>query len=435
MSLLDETPDERARLHAANAALAAAYPGEPQGRQPVHTVYLGAQHFGADAAPRLGERALRSLDRYAPDAATFARALGMAGVDAGAVYARVRAKLEREPVEDLRIDFEDGFGARPDDEEDRAAIAAARELGRAIDAGVAPPFRGIRVKSLGPESTARAARTLELFVGALLEGRGLPGGFVVTLPKVQAPEQPRAFARWMDRLEARHRLPRGSLRFEIMVETTQAFLGADGRSPLPTFLDACEGRCTGVHLGVYDFTASCSVAAAHQSMAHPMCALARHLMRLAYGGRGVFLSDGSTNVLPVGPHEGEPLTAAQQAENAAAVHRAWRLSYESVRASLAGSFYQGWDLHPAQLPVRFAACYAFYLEGFAAAAARLRAFVDRAARPSAQIADEPATGQALLDFVRRAWACGAIGDAELASAGLAPADLAHPTLAKILAAR
>jgi hypothetical protein len=215
-------------------------------------------------------------------------------------------------------------------------------------------------------------------------------------------------------------------------------VGADGRSPIPGFLDACRGRCTGVHLGVYDFTASCGVAAAHQSMGHPMCGLARGLMRLACGGRGVFLSDGSTNVLPVGPHPeraAAELTEAQRAENRAAVHRAWRLSYGHIRRSLEEGFYQGWDLHPAHLPARYAACFAFFLEGFAAAAARLRAFVDVSARASTQIADEPATGQALLDYVRRAFACGAIDAADLQTAGLTVEEVQLPSIPKILGAR
>ena len=440
MGLVDETAAEIEALRRANTALAQKYPGEPQRRQPVHTLYGGAQFYRAETTRRSGELALKCMARHGQGAADFARAIGLdepEGAVAAAVHARVQAKLRREPVEDFRIDFEDGFGARTDAEEDAAAAATAHELGRAIAEGIAPPFHGIRIKSLGEEWAARAGRTLEIFVGALLESRGgaLPEGFVVTLPKVQVPEQPRTLARWMDRLEKRHALAPGSLRFEMMVETTTAFIGPDGRSPLPGFLDACEGRCTGVHLGVYDFTASCAVAAAHQSMAHPMCELARGHMRLAYGSRGVFLSDGSTNVLPVGPHPGADLGEAQRAENAAAVHRAWRLSYAHVRRSLEAGFYQGWDLHPAQLPVRFAACYAFFLQDFAPAAARLRAFVDKAAKASTQIADEPATGQALLDYVRRAFACGAVLPEELASTGLAPGDLAQPTIAKILAAR
>ncbi len=428
MTLVDESAQVMETLRQANAAFAARYPGAPRGRQPVHTVYGAAQSFEAGTARRFGELALQGMARYARDAGELARGIGM-GVDealASAVYARVVAKLRREPVEDFRIDFEDGFGVRSDDEEDAAAERAARELARAMATGVAPPFTGIRIKSLG-ESARRAGKTLEIFVATLLAERGgaLPPGFVVTLPKVNLPEHPQTLAAWLGRLEQRHGLAHGSLRFEMMIETTQGLLGKDGRSPIPSFLDACEGRCTGVHLGVYDFTASCEIAGVHQSMAHSMCELARGLMKLACGGRGVHLSDGSTNVLPVGPHVGDDLTAAEAAENLAAVHRAWRLSYGHIRHSLEGGFYQGWDLHPAQLPVRYAACFAFFLEGFAPAAERLRKFMSnggqRGEGPSA-IADEPATVQALTSSVRRALACGAVDASDLEAAGL-PRDL------------
>jgi citrate lyase beta subunit len=419
MTLVDESGPELEALRAADEAFGARYPGEPRGRQPVHTFYWGAHRFDADVVPRLGQAALRAMDRYARDPDEFARGVGLRGDLASAIHARVRAKLQREPIEDLRIDFEDGFGARSDSEEDAAAVSTGRELGRADAAGKAPPFKGIRIKSI-EQGGRRASRTLDLFVGALLdETEGmLPHGFVITLPKVNVPEQPRVLARWLERLEARHGLAPMSLRLEIMVETTQAFIGADGRSPIPGFLDACEGRCTGVHLGVYDFTASCGIAAAHQSMVHPMCELARGLMKLACGGRCVWLSDGSTNILPVGPHVGDDLTDAQWEENRAAVSRGWQLSSAHIRRSLESGFYQGWDLHPAQLPARYAACFAFYREGFASAAARLRRYADQAAQGPSAVADEPATARALMSYVQRAVSCGAIDREELTAAGV-----------------
>lgn len=419
MNLGDESAPEPESLRAANEAFAARYPGEPRGRQPVHTFYCGAQSFDADIVQRLGQTALRSMDRYAREPGELARSVGLPGDLAPAIHARVRSKLQREPIEDLRIDFEDGFGARSDAEEDATAVSAARELGCAIAAGMAPPFMGIRIKSLGQRGP-RAGRTLELFLGALLDKtRGVvPQGFVVTLPKVNLAEQPRTLVRWLDRLEARHGLATGSLRLEMMVETTQAFVDADGRCPLPGFLDACEGRCSSVHLGVYDFTASCGIAAAHQSMAHPLCELARGMMKLAYGGRGVWLSDGSTNVLPIEPHAGDDLTEAQWQENREIVHRGWQLSFAHVRRSLESGFYQGWDLHPAQLPARYAACFAFYREGFASAAARLRRYADPAAQGPSAVADEPATAQALRSYVQRGVSCGAIDPQELDAAGV-----------------
>ena len=464
----DRTPDLNA-LAQANRAFARQYPGDPPARQPIHTVYGGAHLYKAETTRRLGELALAHVDRYAPDAVALARGVAFVStgsfdeLDHGAlrtayesdpdsfrrqspeawlaftVHDRVLAKLRREPGEDFRIDFEDGFGARADDEEDAAATAAAREVARGLDAGLLPPFIGIRIKSFGAEWQARGARTLEIFVDTLLgatAGR-LPDNFVVTLPKVTLAEQPRALVRQCERLESRHGLAAGSLRLELMIETTQALLGADGRSPLPGFLEACEGRCRGAHFGTYDFTSSCNITAAYQSMDHPWCDLAKGLMMLAYAGTGIFLSDGATNVMPVGPHRGATLTAEQEQQNRAVVQAAWRLSHRHIRRSLEGGFYQGWDLHPGQLPVRYATCFAFFLEGFAPAAARLRNFVDKAAQATlvGDVFDDAATGQGLLNYFLRALNSGAIDLGDLAATGLTREEVALRSFAKILAAR
>ncbi|GDY51426.1 hypothetical protein SVIO_020490 [Streptomyces violaceusniger] len=100
-------------LAAVDAELARRYPGDPGTRQPVHTVYVPADLYTADTVRDWGEQALAALDRHAPDAASFAAVLGLPDELAEPVHSRVRAKLEREPVEDLRIDFEDGYGPRP----------------------------------------------------------------------------------------------------------------------------------------------------------------------------------------------------------------------------------------------------------------------------------------------------------------------------------
>jgi hypothetical protein len=160
-------------------------------------------------------------------------------------------------------------------------------------------------------------------------------------------------------------------------------------------------------------------------------------MLLAFSGTGVFLSDGATNVMPVPPHRGNALSAQQQEENRSTVHAAWRLSHRHIRHSLEGGFYQGWDLHPAQLPVRYAACYAFFLEGLESAAERLANFVAKAAQATlvGDVFDDAATGQGLLNYFLRALNCGAIELADIASTGLTPAEVELRSFAKILAAR
>ena len=430
------------RLQAALAAHGKRYPGDSAARQAVYTVYGGAHLFRADSARKLGDLALRSLDEYAPDAKTFAAAVGLAPELAATVYDRVREKLRREPVEDFRIDFEDGYGNRSDAEEDATARSAAGEVAAGMVSGALPPFIGIRIKPLSRELHRRALRTLELFLGALLEkthGR-LPANFVVTLPKIVVTDQITALVAAFEALERRHKLPRGTLRLELMVETPQSVLDAAGRCPLGDFVAGARGRCVAAHFGVYDYTAALDITAAEQRMRHPACDHARQVMQVALAGTGVRLSDGATTLMPVPRHRapaGRSLTAEQIGENRDSVFRGWRMHYEDTCHSLAAAYYQGWDLHPAQLPTRYAAVYGFFLGGLGAASLRLRRFVEQAAQATlvGDVFDDAATGQGLLNFFLRGLNCGAITEAEALATGLSLAELRSRSFLKILEGR
>ena len=131
------------------------------------------------------------------------------------VWPLLLAKLEREPVEDLRIDLEDGYRGHSDDEEDAHAVAAVAAL---AGAG-APPYWGVRFKCFEAATRARGLRTLDLVLGAALDAGPLPDGFRLTLPKVTSVEQVLAMAEACTRLEAAYGLDAGRLRFEVQVET------------------------------------------------------------------------------------------------------------------------------------------------------------------------------------------------------------------------
>ncbi|MFI5691820.1 DUF6986 family protein [Kribbella sp. NPDC051586] len=380
------------RLAAADAALAADYRGDRGVRQPIHTVYVPADRFDVRTVGDWGAQARAALDAYGGSAAELAKVLDLPDEFADDVYDRVRAKLEHEPIEDLRIDFEDGYGNRPDDEEDAAATAVAQAL--AAQKTPATPFHGLRIKSLEAPTRRRAVRTLDLF----LKAATITDGFVITLPKVTSVEQVEAMVLVLETIEQQYGLP--LLKFEIQVETPQAILGADGTALIARMVKSGGDRVTGLHYGTYDYSASLGVAAAYQSMEHPVADHAKDVMQLAAAGTGVFVSDGSTNVLPVGD----------------AVHDAWRLHFRLVRRSLARGIYQGWDMHPAQLPTRFAATYLFYREGFDQAARRLRAYLGHG---ESGYLDEPATAAALAGFVLRGIECGAIDTTEFDTTGLA----------------
>jgi citrate lyase beta subunit len=372
------------RLAPVDAARLAAYPGEPSTRQPVHTCYVPADAVVPGLVATWGTTALAALDEHGlPD-------LGLDADLVEQVLPRVRAKLAAEPVEDLRVDAEDGYRGPPAAEDDDVRAAAA-----VLAAEPAlPPFLGIRAKSLEEPTRRRGVRSLDLFLSGLA-GAGRERA-IVTLPKVTAVEQVAAFLPVLDALERSGGL---ALDLELQVETPQAVLGADGTTTLARMLHAGAGRVTGLHYGTYDYSASLGIAAAHQASDHPAADHAKQAMQVAVAGTGARAVDGSTNVLPVG-------TTAQ-------VHAAWRLHAGLVRRALERGFYQGWDLHPAQLVTRYVATYAFFRAALPAAAARLAGYVSRV---EGGVLDEPATARALASVVLRGLDCGALDVAEVESA-------------------
>ena len=463
------------RLELAHKALDKRYPGPPAERQPVHVVYGGAHLFRSGTTRRLGELALRSLDEYAPHFAAFAKAVGMPGAAglpeapgaasaiansiesdpeparrenyaawfAHTVYRRVREKLQREPIEDFRIDFEDGYGNRPDDEEDGHAAAAANEISAGMNAGELPPFIGIRLKPFTEELRERSIRTLDIFLTELAaKTRGeLPKGFCITLPKVSLPDEVAALADICSHLEPMLDFEPGALRIELMIETPRSIFNERGEINLLPLVAAARGRCIAAHFGPYDYTASLSIAP-REAITHPAAGFAREIMQVALAGTGVRVSDGPVNILPIPPHraakDAPPLTARQLESNRATVHAAWKLHYDCVLRALASGYYQGWDLHPAQLPTRYEAVYSFFLENLDSASQRLRNFIEKAAHATrvGHVFDDAAMAQGLLNYFLQAINCGALKADEVESlTTLSADDLRAASFVKILARR
>ncbi|MGZ4568769.1 MAG: DUF6986 family protein [Blastococcus sp.] len=376
------------RLGPVDAARLAAFPGERPERQPVHTCYVPADAVVPGLAAAWGAAALQALDEHGlPD-------LGLDPALVEQVLPRVRAKLAAEPVEDLRVDAEDGYRGSPDAEDDdvaRAAAAVAADLG----AGTAPPSIGIRAKSLEAPTRRRGVRTLDLFLGTF--GAESPGRAGVTLPKVTDVEQVRAFLPVLDALED---VSGVRLDLELQIETPQAVLGPDGAATAARMVHAAGPRLIGLHYGTYDYSAALGIAAAHQASDHPAADFAKQVMQVAVAGTGARAVDGSTNVLPVGDRE--------------QVHDAWRVHAGLVRRALERGFYQGWDLHPAQLVTRYTATYAFFRAALPAAAARLAGYLDRT---DGGVLDEPATARALAGVVIRGLDCGAVDEQDVRAEG------------------
>ncbi|MBA2528717.1 MAG: aldolase [Euzebyales bacterium] len=388
------------RVVTVTAEDARAHPGDPGGRQPVHTLYVPADRFSADTLDEVGAEARRLLQSHAGDPPSFAAAFDLPAELAEVVAERVAVKLREQPVEDLRIDFEDGYGVRDDDTEDAHVAAAATVVADAMAAGTLPPFAGLRVKSFCDGLHERSVRSLDGFLTTLLERTGgrPPDGFAITFPKIVAAGQVAAFAEVCGRMEEAMGLPENDLRVELQVETTQSIVDRDGRLGLAALVAAGGGRVSAAHFGVFDYTAACGLLPAHQRSTHPACDFARHVMQATLAGTGVRLSDGSTNVVPA-------------ADTRDAVHAAWRAHAAGVRHSWAHGFYQGWDLHAAHLPSRFATVYATLLADLDEAIARISAWATASATEG--VLDEPATIRSLLGQVRRAVDCGAIDRREV----------------------
>ncbi len=385
-------------LAGTDALLAREYPGDGGARQPVHTVYVAADQFVPGFVSRWGAQAREAVQRHG-GLKRLCADLGVPVDLVDDVAARVAAKLENEPIEDLRLDFEDGYGDRGDSVEDADAAAAGLAIAAAVADGTAPPFIGIRFKCFEAETRARGIRTLDIFVRTLIGAGGLPDGLVLTLPKVSTVSQVEAMVYVCDRLESVHGLDAGRLRFEVQMETPQLILSADGTVPVAELLHRSNRRVSALHYGTYDYSASLGISAEYQSMEHPAADYAKQVMQVAAAGTGVRLSDGSSNVIPVGEE--------------AAVRHAWKLHARLIRRSLQNGYYQGWDLHAAQLASRFIATYSFYREGFAAAALRLKNYVNKTASGTM---DEPATARALAGYVARGLSCGALTAAEVEAA-------------------
>jgi citrate lyase beta subunit len=376
----------------------ATYPGGSMARQPVHTVYVAADKMHAAISLEWGTAALQALRQHAPDAERLAGATATEPAAVAAVWDQLLAKLGTEPLEDLRIDLEDGYGVRDDDIEDADVLAAGRAVADSFEQGVLPPYCGIRFKSLEASTRARGIRSLDLFIGAVLERGELPRGWVQTLPKVTSVRQVTAMVELCSRLETAHGLASGQLRFEVQVETPQAVLGADGTAAVAPIIHAAQGRCSGLHFGTYDYTAALGVAGGYQALDHPSADYAKTVMQLAAAGTPVRVSDGSTNVLPVG--------------GARSVHEAWALHLRLVTRSLERGLYQGWDLHPAQLATRFLATYLFFRRDLAPLTERLNHYLHGI---EGGVLDEPATAQAIAGFLLRAVHCGAVTADEVAT--------------------
>lgn len=427
-------------LSAANRKFNEHYPGVRTERQPVHTLYGGAHLYKSGSSGKLGKLARRHFETYAPGPEDMASAVGLEVTRQAEiinrVFERVIAKLEYEPIEDQRIDFEDGYGLREDEEEDSHAVSSAEAMHAGMQSGDLPPFIGIRVKALTEEGKDRSIRTLDIFLSTLtdLTGGKLPDPFFVTLPKVTHPTQVEVLADCLDLLESRCGLEAGKIKIELMIETIQSIFKPTGECGIPELIAAGSGRVSAAILGTFDYTASCNIASNYQDHQHPSADFARQMMQVSLTGTGVTLCDGITNIIPVPLYRGENLSELEIRENTRVIHDAWRIHFDNIMYSLKLGFYQSWDLNPAQLPVRYMAVYYFFLDGLADASARLKTFIDQATQASmvGNTFDDAASAEGLLNFFVSGLSCGALTEDEALRSGATLEEIRERSFLKIV---
>jgi len=439
-------------------------------RSPVHVVYGGADRYTAGTPKKLREIALATIQTYAPNFVEFARACYLPGSEtlpvypdainrlekhiarspskakeenfpawfAWTVYRKTLDKLTLEPIEDFRIDFEDGYGFRTDEEEDGDAIRAATELAMAYGNESITPFCGFRIKSLNKETSARAIRTMDLFLKTLVEKTEgeIPENFVITLPKITHKKQVRQLSQHLKRFEKKNGIANRSIGVELMIESPFALFDRKGKIVLKELIDEAEGRCQSAHFGAFDYTSALGIVSTHQGLGHPACDFARQLMLANLAPLGIRLSDSVTTTLPVAIHKKGRINDLQIEENRRSIHEGWRKHFANVTSSMKNGFYQSWDLHPNQLPARYAAAYAFFLASRDAMAERLKEFINRSTQATltGNTFDDTASVEGILNFFRLGSDCGAFEPKEIkADLGVSPDELRSDTFLQFTA--
>jgi citrate lyase beta subunit len=346
---------------------------ETQPRHPVHVFYGGAHLFSQGIFRKLGDRALSLLRQHRP-------------YGDSPLHERLERKLANEPIEDYRIDFEDGYGARSNPDEDADASRVGREFARMARAKELPFRIGIRLKP----NCGRARHTLELFIREVVEGP-VPALIVVNQPKISSPEEVKRWREMLEKVEFRYRLPGGTLGHELMIEHPAAV------RQLSEMVRVAENRLHAGHFGAYDYLSFLGVPFAAQSLDHPYATLARWEVLQVFSILQKPVSDGAVTQLPVG-------------QDRAALQKAWDLHEAQVTRALGQGYFCGWDLHPGQLISRYAALYRFFDAHVAEAQSRLEAFrqAGAQARVSGIQFDDAATAEGLALFLRRGLSCGAI---------------------------
>lgn len=421
--------------------------------QPIHTFYGGAHLFRFNTAKKMGELALRGLTSYAKNGDELLRVFA---ADTGVlpasdtrsqhekalfakIHSRLVSKLQTEPVEDYRVDFEDGYGVRSNEEEDDEAVRVAKETAKALEENQLPELFGLRIKALNKTYLKRSLRTLEIYISSLLENSNgrMPRYFIVTAPKIESPVEAKILNRALTEIEQKFNLPANSVYADLMIESPSAVISG-GKLNIGNIIDAAGERCLAINIGIYDFTSMLGVAAQSQEYKHPFAGLLRLLLKMEIVQKRIYLSDGATHILPVEIYGKEKDSAhpndALRSANRDAIHKAWRLAYNNNLHSLYYGIYQGWDLHPYQLIPRYVALYKYFLNDLSNSIERMKNFLGSDTNQSltSHFFDDAASALGLYNYFVKAASCGAITDDDIKPLGLTCNDFVKKTLREMI---
>ncbi|MBC9936529.1 MULTISPECIES: aldolase [unclassified Leucobacter] len=357
-----------------------------------HVAYVPADQFHSRISHEWAATAHAAVQR-AGGYERLGEALGSCERARAGVAARVEAKMLAGGIEDLRVDFEDGYGTRLDETEDLHAQQAGAEAAKLEDY---QHQVGLRIKSMEPDTRARGIRTLTLFLRSLTSEVVPRGPVLITLPKVTSMNQADAFCEFVEVLEGDLGLPARALLVEIQVEAPRIISQLLTEGAFNSSQSVRSGRISGLHFGTYDYGAALKIDPFHQRLDHPSADFAKLVMQLAVSETDVRLSDGSSNRIPV------------PADN----FGAWTEHASLVQRSLRRGITQGWDIHPLQLPSRYFAVYDYYRSGLQEAIARIN---DYLAVQSLAVLDEPASARALAAFLLAGVQLGAVDAEEITS--------------------
>lgn len=404
--------------------------------KPLHTLYGGAHLFRRDSLSKIQKIMQRYRDTYLKSPESIAILLTtIEDMEPGSIdpelfetlFSLLRNKIETMPIEDYRIDFEDGYGYHSDSDEDATAISSAQEAALAFTGNAIPPFFGFRIKSFSGKDRKRALNTLDLFLGAFLDKSSgkLPDNFLITLPKIETLEEIESFNETLSEMEFRAGLKLGTLKTELMIEEPKLLYFRSGVSQLPEVLAVAGERCQGLHIGIYDYLSSFQVPSSFQTYTHPLVDDLRIRLLHVTHGTEVAVVDGVTNILPTEPHRKSDLTANEMDDNMGSVFYGWNAHYRHVTHSLKFGISQGWDIHPAQTIARYIAVYKHLLETKPSALDRMKRFSAIATKPnqSGGVFDDAATVRGLLVYFKRALSLGIVSTEELEATGLSKEQL------------